>query len=349
MHVLKAMLLLLALPGSIASLHWDVSSPDVMKWSPDPMRTSFAFEDFVAPLRNSHIVMIGDSLMRYQYISLVYYLTTQRWSCEEPGLPNESEGAWKEVGPADGWPSYHYTSNRRLGCNEICDCFRGRGFDPGSGVRENRFWHDCALNISVSLFFWLPDRTPLLGRYNGTPLQAGLTTHPACEQCSTFRYPTTLTYDEAYEYSYMDILSFLRAEVPKLRPSMVMINSGAWVHHELRNNSTFTSAFGEALMASASGGVGVWKTTTVCRDCPVEQADGAAFTSLMTHHGVRVFDAYRLTSYLERHASGRAHVDLWHYQAFVYKEMNKAMVAQWACWKQGLVPHTGGCLDTRLE
>ena len=73
-------------------------------------------------LRGKHLLLIGDSLTRYQYLNLVQFLTTGY-----PLWPNKSDAAFENI---HQWPSvnaFFQGTNNRLGGQEVCDCFRGPG------------------------------------------------------------------------------------------------------------------------------------------------------------------------------------------------------------------------------
>lgn len=104
-----------------------------------------------ACLRHKHIVLVGDSLTRYQYLNLVNYLESRKWELG-PEPYSELELQWKN------WTSFYEGTNGRLRGNEICDCYRSQEFSP-EDVIENRFYENKALKLRVSyiqLFF--PER-----------------------------------------------------------------------------------------------------------------------------------------------------------------------------------------------
>ena len=84
-------------------------------------------------LRGKSIVFIGDSLTRYQYLNLVYFLATGKWSSPHPRNELDKEHA--------SWQSFYRTTTQR-NQNEICDCYRLQLFphrEAGlSSLVENR-------------------------------------------------------------------------------------------------------------------------------------------------------------------------------------------------------------------
>ena len=107
----------------------------------------YSDEDLLTALKNQHLVMIGDSLMRYQYMSLVYALEhdyTYPASTPNPlregdfkSIPLETLSSHK-LGPKDkGWPAYMVMTNAMLNGNEVCDCARTDSAETSS---ENRYY-----------------------------------------------------------------------------------------------------------------------------------------------------------------------------------------------------------------
>lgn len=90
-------------------------------------------------LNDQHIVMIGDSSLRHQYVSLVNLDQTE--SAIEPGaVPNV-------IVESSNFP------NKVLFSDEYCD-----GYD-------NRYYHNAARNISLSFYLFKGDRWPMKGQY----------------------------------------------------------------------------------------------------------------------------------------------------------------------------------------
>jgi hypothetical protein len=88
------------------------------------------------------LMMIGDSLTRYQYLNLVHFVSNGNW-ISDPSLPNENE----KKHPS--WNEFYKVTNERLNGHEICDCFR----DGSSLTFENRYFDDGKLRISYLQVF----------------------------------------------------------------------------------------------------------------------------------------------------------------------------------------------------
>jgi hypothetical protein len=95
--------------------------------------------------RGEHIVMIGDSTMRYQYLSLVYAL---KYGAENVlDFPHQTITCEKTY--AD-WPTFFRATNKLLQPNELCDCCRGA--NAKLGVERRYFHYD---GVSVTYQEWM--------------------------------------------------------------------------------------------------------------------------------------------------------------------------------------------------
>jgi hypothetical protein len=93
-------------------------------------------------LKDKYLLMIGDSLTRYQYTSLVYTLR-HRYPPLPSLYPDMNEFTH------DGWMPFFKESNAMLSPYEQCDCsyYGGRFF-------EHRRYHDPHMNISVTYLMY---------------------------------------------------------------------------------------------------------------------------------------------------------------------------------------------------
>ena len=100
--------------------------------------------------RGKRVVMVGDSMMRYQYLALVYWL--ENGVQPPPGFhAGEGRGGWDkfsvcnefswdvkdgEIGKNSSWTNFYSETARGLNGHESCDCWRNNGFD----MVENRYY-----------------------------------------------------------------------------------------------------------------------------------------------------------------------------------------------------------------
>ena len=115
---------------------WQRTDENTIQLSPDSVRrcnvSSIAHDDVLLALSGTHIAFIGDSITRYQYVSLVYFLTTGSWTSPPPS--NVRESVWPS------WPDFLVGSSARI-VHEQCDCFRPEGHPADLSVfAENRFY-----------------------------------------------------------------------------------------------------------------------------------------------------------------------------------------------------------------
>lgn len=92
------------------------------------------------------IVLIGDSLMRYQYLSLVYFLRHRDWI--DPN--QEVKQAVSEQSGFLNWLDFYNQTNAMLSPYEVCDCWRNVTFDKYT--TENRYYYDPS-NDNMVYFF----------------------------------------------------------------------------------------------------------------------------------------------------------------------------------------------------
>ena len=112
-------------------------------------------------LRDLNIVLIGDSLTRYQYLSLAWKARYGQWYDEMPSIftgrnndgsslnimkhqnfnvPFLPNGTW--------WMTYYWFTNRLLAPYERCDCFKAS--TKLSEFCENRYYQDADQNVFLT-------------------------------------------------------------------------------------------------------------------------------------------------------------------------------------------------------
>ena len=159
-------------------------------------------------LRDQSVLMVGDSLMRYHYMSLVYNLRHR--SLIHPDMtPNSvAELSW-----GGSYNTFFKGSTSLFAPYEFCDCHRPQAL-PLSQLRmfENRFYHDPVLNVSVSFFFFCGNHT--LGHWS-----------PGQDDSLRTPQPTESPYNWLF-----DIEDFLVEVVPRLShvPKIFLLNAGIW-------------------------------------------------------------------------------------------------------------------------
>lgn len=89
-------------------------------------------EDTLDILKGKHILFLGDSVTRYQYLNLASFLSTGN-----PIWPTSPSSEVEKEWPS--WTAFYQGTNRRMNGQEVCDCFRSPIFNPHLIV-ENRYW-----------------------------------------------------------------------------------------------------------------------------------------------------------------------------------------------------------------
>jgi hypothetical protein len=225
---------------------------------------SFNYDDllgnvsFNIPLpQNLNIVFMGDSLMRYQYLDLAYFLS--------------HNGTW--VGPEDnpsmvmekthplGWNSFYNFTNANLSPYESCDCFRNG--KNGSSINhkvavENRYFIDTERN----------NRVTFLQKYGDFLFKSSW----AVSEIYQTHELVTNQKDVVIinKWNWVDtVKKFVCAMEPT--PSAFIFNSGFWGDHEL------SPLDGQLQILSAlrdCGITSVYKTTTVALNPEKATPDG---------------------------------------------------------------------------
>jgi len=162
-------------------------------------------------VRNLRLAFVGDSITRYQYISLVSYLHSGRW-IKNSDTPNPV----KERDFNSFQNFFAYVSEAVLEGTEACDCFRGAIFNVDE-VFENRYYAENHNYVSVLV---KAGGRPSHGHWEpGTVYGANRTRF---ENNSDFVPPI-------WSYNWTDlILNHIAKLEPK--PDFVVLNAGHWPH-----------------------------------------------------------------------------------------------------------------------
>jgi hypothetical protein len=206
------------------------------------------FVNFDIPVpKNLNIVLMGDSLTRYQYIDLAYFLShngTFSSSEERPNMVIEKTHA--------DWNSFYNYTNMQLQPFENCDCFRngasGSRINHGVSI-ENRYFFDTDNN----------NRVTFLQKFGDHPFK---TSWPVSEIHS----PHELVKDHQNvsiinKWNWVDtVKNFVCKMEPK--PSAFIFNSGLWIDKEL---SQIDAQLNMMAALRDCGITSVYKTTTNSR------------------------------------------------------------------------------------
>lgn len=188
----------------------------------------------------SHIVFMGDSVTRYQYLSLAYLLHFGSPIHEDerrglgPGAKHPLlESTW------ESWDEFFDSTTLELAPHEICDCYRARHWKSTNGSMiktfENRYYHDPESNVTAS-FLSVFGLFPLTGR-----LWPSAAAPPATNQAHMINFGRrrgpTLYHNRTLSKSFVranwksewvDTFESLVPNLPGRPPTALVLNSGHW-------------------------------------------------------------------------------------------------------------------------
>ncbi len=197
-------------------------------------------------LHGQHLIMIGDSLTRYLYVTLVYALKYNRFN-DDTSVPNiVKEKEWAT------WYSF-YNGTTTILEPELCDCYRHDvGKIPLPINVENRYYFDYQYNFNISFF-----------QYWGADIQGHWQDHGDYD---IYRKP--FDHPVISFWKKNDISQFFGDVLPnlKIKPSIVLFNAGLWIDES--DNNYFQPDHIKNIISSAFKIVPrvIYKTTTYTKD-----------------------------------------------------------------------------------
>jgi len=280
-------------------------------------------------MRGKRLVMMGDSLTRYQYLNLVYLLEHGKWPEPDSGMCNE-----RAFRP---WPNFYKSTNALLRGREICDCYR-KSCCSGFSVFENRRYHNPELNTTVWMVHWYGDVAFPHGHVRI------MDPHPGNYDEDDGRLPCMPNNCSSTDDAWMlSPAQFLEQFVTNHRPDAFVFNSG---HHTLYDaQSMSTSSVPKELhqtllrMRREQPDLPtrlVWKTTTpMYRDRTLMFKHDEFAAQLEAEGLIEFFNTTAVVKPLDdvvvqRFAKKRPALtwDTKHFHCWVHQELNLAMVRQ---------------------
>jgi hypothetical protein len=247
-----------------------------------------------------HIVFMGDSLTRYQWLALAasFHRKVELSGTEFPSLVKERE--WRH------WMPFYNGSTELLMPNSRCDCHRSFARPVGSKTVENRyFWTTEGGGLNLSFIQVLNPET-ILGHW----MPSG--------NLSDERHRANVhkTFAPLWRMEWQECLREIVAKLQP-KPTVLVLNMGLWSGPP---NASYAANL-ERTARSAAPRV-VWKTTTRMRKSGPSKW---LRTDLLPRRVFgEIFDAARLTSAL----SDRDYWDPRHFKAHVYNHLNAALLRQ---------------------
>ena len=289
--------------------------------------------------KREHIVFMGDSVTRYQWLALAQSLHqgVELSTTEFPSSVKERE--WLN------WMPFFRGTHQRLSPNEHCDCYREYAKPVGSKSIENRyFWRDIIGadggtigSINLTFINVLDKYAPLMGHWapwaplddeshRTTPLsktrfEPGTRRRPALTLSHyAARWQSALVLSRSPRAGWrMGWIETVERLVAKLTPppTVLILGSGLW---GALNNESFAAAL-EAAARRAAPRV-LWKTTTRMRNAGDSKWRRTDLVARRTFR--EVYD----TAYLTRGSSAADYWDPRHFLPHVYNRLNVALLWQ---------------------
>lgn len=194
--------------------------------------------------QNLRIVFMGDSLTRYQYLDMAYFLSHNGTWISPDDIPNMVN---EKTHP--NWNSFFNFTNIQLNVgssSESCDCYRTEGVVGRMKQLENRYFNDSKGN-SVS-FLQKAGHLPFRTSWDAFNIHDNHTRLFVTEE-------TNISIAE--EGNWTKAFEFVCAMNPK--PKALVFNSGFWLDNELSEEKVQVELIQKLRVC---GIISVYKTTT---------------------------------------------------------------------------------------
>ena len=265
-------------------------------------------------LSSQSILFVGDSLTRYNYLSLIYFLSHGSWPDLLGGRPEQPSPV---VQPEHAsWAHFYQSSNATYGGREHCSCFRN-----ASLTTERRHFYDSRSDITAR-FFYYPVNASLQRSFQEVAdewrhgsTEAGSGSRRERYTYTVHSHQPKLCSDFAHDSCYYP------AGAPYRPVSVLVANVGIW-----QFGRTADPHFFERIRAALPAGLplrAIWKLATP-RDDGSETKAGATDIAarVFSSAGAVRWQLMDLFSLVNQTGAHRAYVDAWHFRPFVYQEMN---------------------------
>jgi hypothetical protein len=256
-------------------------------------------------LRDQHILMVGDSLMRYQYLSLAHLLSKGEFRDK-----SDPEGKFLRERAFPTWMDFYKFTNEMLvdtvSGSELCDCHRLEDTRDSPNMTENRYFRDYQNNVSLTYIQYFGDLFPLRGHYSPRHSSAFRSNAHAGELL------------EASAWSYDSVQHMLTDYATKLLPAPTVLLMNAGFH---RQNYT-KPAHREAVLSVTRSHFPrfIWKTTNarvkdvMSPPAPTVLEPDALICATPGIHCMNLNWTYYLTP--------KDFVDFVHFQPYIYTDIN---------------------------
>eukprot|EP01063_Lacrimia_lanifica_P017640 TRINITY_DN24686_c0_g1_i1.p1 TRINITY_DN24686_c0_g1~~TRINITY_DN24686_c0_g1_i1.p1 ORF type:complete len:736 (+),score=185.54 TRINITY_DN24686_c0_g1_i1:1-2208(+) len=204
--------------------------------------------------RGLRLVMVGDSLMRYQYISLAYFLATGTWW--DPSRKVRQITA--ERSKFNDWEDFFTTVTALLHPHEYCDCYRSAEIED---TTENRYFYDAKHDNFVAFHQAFGHNSSMHGSVAPGDVWKMLFDHAGAAEPPKFHYDLR---ERTWTANTWD--GFIRDVASRYdpKPTHAIFNAGWW-RNDFQGPGGDKAA-DDLLAALAGAGIkGIWKTVTRAR------------------------------------------------------------------------------------
>jgi len=220
---------------------------------------------------NLRLVLIGDSLTRYTYLSLVYYLRWGTWYDPQLRTPHLVQSStFENIFHNQTWGEHSWQTNRMLWPNEICDCYRKT---PGrlqvNKVVNNRYYYDPIYNNSVVYLDAKGHKGSLHGRI--LPREVAPLLEKQQQSSSESLSPPFDSLQRPFAWSHASWADAIRDYVSQLHPppTHIVMNAGAWPNNFLHQPALVDDLLQSIQTSMPVSAVGIWKTTSLGRGAKI--------------------------------------------------------------------------------
>mmetsp|Transcript_30406 Transcript_30406/g.61890 ORF Transcript_30406/g.61890 Transcript_30406/m.61890 type:complete len:354 (+) Transcript_30406:76-1137(+) len=202
--------------------------------------------DFGIPVPcNLNIAFMGDSLTRYQYLDLVYFLSHNGTWVSLEDRPNL---VIEKTHP--DWNDFYEFTNKILKPHENCDCFRNEGQMNTNVVIENRYFHDSRNNNTVTY----------LQKFGEVPFKTSWNVSDIYHHHELVKNIENVSFVQ--HFGWLDtVKKFVCKMSPK--PSHFIFNSGLWTDSDL---SDLDVQFDIVRALRDCDIISIYKTTTMTKN-----------------------------------------------------------------------------------
>ena len=290
---------------------------------------------------NLNVIFIGDTITRYQYLSLVYFLRWGRWfdlNLERSNLVNE----WSFDNPfhSQVYNEFFFQTNIMLQPYELCDC---RKIKDKTSMRdtviENRYYHDPILNNTVTFLHAFGDELAMHGRIKATEVYTEAWKWSTKEKGLVSHDDTVIKWQhETWDETVKEYVANIRP-----RPEFAILNAGRWSNSFGPSGSRKSGTVAGALV-SAKIYRKYWRTTTYTRagdllnqeECNNKETDAYMCDKLFTCLNVSWTKDVPESLYWDES----------NFHEPVYRVINEEMMHDWRVLPEGYLKYDKSLLTT---